>query len=275
VTGITITNGQTVEAGQVLFSVALRPIVAAHGQVPSFRDLTEGDRGEDVAQLQRLLSDLGRFRGAVNGRFTPATTAAVRAWQKELGLPGDGIVRASDLVYFPSLPTRVLLDTNEIVPGRDLAPGSSIQQLGTEPVFTLVLPGDQANRIPIGTAVEIDAPGGQKWLAVVGNSALEADGSVRFELAAADGASICAKACDDIPMAGQTLLDADVVTDPEVEGLTVPVAALRTDAEGRVSVVDEIGAERRVLVVASVGGTAVVEGIGSGTKVRVPALPPG
>jgi hypothetical protein len=51
-----------------------------------------GDRGEEVALLQRILRRLDVFSGIVDGVFGKATEAAVRQWQKQQGLVEDGIV---------------------------------------------------------------------------------------------------------------------------------------------------------------------------------------
>ncbi|MCX7780915.1 MAG: NlpC/P60 family protein [Negativicutes bacterium] len=53
----------------------------------------EGDVGNDVAQIQSRLNALG-YQVAVDGDFGPATTAAVKAFQKDRGLEADGIIGA-------------------------------------------------------------------------------------------------------------------------------------------------------------------------------------
>lgn len=73
-----------------------------HGQIPLYasrmaaayhkhksgvgRILRRGDKGEDVAELQRALGV------TADGDFGPATEAAVRAFQSSLGVIADGIV---------------------------------------------------------------------------------------------------------------------------------------------------------------------------------------
>ena len=48
-------------------------------------------RGDDVAVLQKRLNALGFDAGKEDGIFGPAADRAVRAFQKEYGVPGDGI----------------------------------------------------------------------------------------------------------------------------------------------------------------------------------------
>ena len=56
------------------------------------RTLRQGDRGTDVATLQKRLNELGFNCGNVDGIFGPKTHAAVIAFQKANGLLVDGIV---------------------------------------------------------------------------------------------------------------------------------------------------------------------------------------
>lgn len=56
------------------------------------RNLRQGDRGQDVAEVQRRLERWGYFDGPVNGTFGPLTLAAVQLFQQRNGLPVTGIV---------------------------------------------------------------------------------------------------------------------------------------------------------------------------------------
>src|SRR5262249_59843717 len=72
--------------------------------------LREGSAGSEVAKLQAQLQDLGFNPGPIDGRFGPATEAAVLAFQKSAGLLADGIAGprtqgALGLVTDTSLPS--------------------------------------------------------------------------------------------------------------------------------------------------------------------------
>ena len=54
-------------------------------------ELKLGDTGDDVAQLQRELCELG-FKVSTDGDFGPKTEAAVKGWQKKLGAPETGVL---------------------------------------------------------------------------------------------------------------------------------------------------------------------------------------
>ena len=47
--------------------------------------------GTSTAQLQQALTDLGYYSGPIDGRFSAATVAAVKAFQTDLGVPATGI----------------------------------------------------------------------------------------------------------------------------------------------------------------------------------------
>jgi branched-chain amino acid transport system substrate-binding protein len=52
---------------------------------------------EATASLQRALRDLGYYDGAIDGTYSAATVAAVRAFQASVGVPQTGIVDAATL----------------------------------------------------------------------------------------------------------------------------------------------------------------------------------
>jgi hypothetical protein len=54
------------------------------------RLLKSGARGDDVAQLQALLNDMGFSAGGVDGIFGPRTENAVKRMQREAGIAVDG-----------------------------------------------------------------------------------------------------------------------------------------------------------------------------------------
>jgi peptidoglycan hydrolase-like protein with peptidoglycan-binding domain len=107
--------GTPVTPGTVIARVDDRTIVALGGSLPMWRDLSVGDVGADVAQLETALVDLGFDPDAnvtVDDEFTDATAAMVRDWQGALGVDDSGSVLRSDIVMI-SEPMR----TSSIVAG--------------------------------------------------------------------------------------------------------------------------------------------------------------
>ncbi|MOA25295.1 putative peptidoglycan binding domain protein [compost metagenome] len=56
------------------------------------RALAEGDVGGDVQLIQTRLKSAGYFKGTCNGKFRYDTTVAVKQFQKDHGLPVNGVV---------------------------------------------------------------------------------------------------------------------------------------------------------------------------------------
>jgi hypothetical protein len=85
-TSITVVGGQvlgaTTSGGQVLGASAFN----------FTSNLSLGSSGNDVTNLQNLLTQEGFYTGPVTGYFGPLTQAAVKAYQLKHGLPNTGFV---------------------------------------------------------------------------------------------------------------------------------------------------------------------------------------
>jgi HlyD family secretion protein len=80
--------GAAVDNGDVLLAVSGRPLFSLLGDVPAWRDLTPGESGSDVAQLQAALADLGYpFQPDPSGTFGQGTKNAVAAFYARIGFP--------------------------------------------------------------------------------------------------------------------------------------------------------------------------------------------
>ena len=271
VTTVNVAAGDEVKQGTLLYTVNLRPVVVAAGSIPSFQPLARGSKGADVKQVQAMLAALGHFRGAPDGEFGHVTERAVKAWQKALGIPQDGMVQPGDLVFVPSLPTRLALDTEVIKRGAIVAGGEAVVKgLSAAPTFVIPVTESQTSMMPNGTRVEI-TNGDAKWEAVVVDQVTDEMTGTTIILAGQDGAVICGQECATIPVTGQTLLQSRIVTVETVAGLVVPSAALLSGADGKVSVTDAEAVSHAVTVVTSARGMSVIEGVPAGTRVRVPA----
>jgi hypothetical protein len=274
VTEVHLVAGAEVVPGEVLFTVDLRPVVAAEGAVPAFRDLSQGATGADVTQVQHLLAGLGYWSGQADARFGEGLYWAVRAWQRDLGLPQDGVVRRGDLIFVPELPARLALD-EAVTVGAALAGGEPVVQvLPPEPSFTIALPEGQARMVAPGMAVEISHGDGGGWRAEIVEIGRGGETGTVALLAGVDGGSVCGDECDLVPLQQEALLSSVIEVVPRVEGVTVPAAAVVTTAAGETVVVLEDGELRPVEVVASASGVAVVAGVQPGEQVRAPGEVP-
>lgn len=102
--------GASVNRGDVVAEVNAEPIVALFGPTPMWRNLSEGDVGVDVLQLESNLVVLGYDPdGAVgvDDTFTAATEDMVERWQEDLGVEVTGRVTTDAVVIIdgPSIVT--------------------------------------------------------------------------------------------------------------------------------------------------------------------------
>lgn len=273
VTGVAVSPGDEVKQGQKLYEVGLRPVVVAQGKVPAFRDIGENTKGADVAQLQRMLVDLGYLgRGAADGTARPSTVAAIKAWQKHLGVERSGVVSAGDVVFVPTLPTRVSLVAEVVHRGATLAGGEdAVNGLSASPVFRIPVTEQQAGLLTAGVRVQISSPEGDTWEGHAGDQSTDQNGAITVTVTGSDGATICGDGCGQIPVTGQVSLAATIITVEPERGLVVPSAALVTGADGQVAVIGEDGTRLPVTVGTSAKGMSIVSGVDAGTRVRVPA----
>jgi peptidoglycan hydrolase-like protein with peptidoglycan-binding domain len=113
--------GNVVHPGEPILEVAGQPVFVFQGTYPAYRDLTIGESGPDVAQLQSNLQVLGYSTGSdASGTFGAGTAAAVAAFYKGIGYtaptsPGAGpkrhgaaMVPLSQFMFVPSLPAAVV-----------------------------------------------------------------------------------------------------------------------------------------------------------------------
>jgi len=279
VTSVGFAPGDAVDAGDILFTVDLRPVVVAAGDVPAFRDLQPGDAGADAAQLQAMLAQTGFLDAEPDGQFGEATLAAVRAWQDSLGVDDDGIVRQGDIMFTPELPVRVVA-TETLAVGAPLAGGEVVVNgLASTPRVVVPLTPDQRNLVPLSGSVRLTYPEGT-WEAVIARAVETTEqgvGRLDLVLEAPGGGPVCGDSCAAwIPPQGRTDFPAEIVIIPETTGPVVPVAAIVTDPGGGQSVQLRDGAQVPVEVLVSTGGLAVVSGIEAGEVVVLPfAEPPG
>lgn len=269
VTSVELTGSRIVRDGDRLYSVDLRPVVAASGAVPSFRTLELGVEGPDVAQLQRLLTRLDYYSGVVDGRLESGTRAAVVAWQDALGVDDDGVVRPGDVVFVPSLPRRLALDPDMVARGAILAGGEpAVRGLPTAPVFGLSVTDTQDRLIGRTSAIRVTSPRGRTWTARVSGRIADPDGGTTLVLEGARGGPLCGAACGSIPTARASSLPAQAVVVPPTSGTVLPTSALVSAADGSAEVILDSGERRAVTVITEALGRAVVEGVDAGEVVR-------
>lgn len=77
-------TGTEISPGTVVLEVSGRPVIAYIGDYPFYRELSDGDEGDDVRQLQANLSAFGHEL-TVDGKYGPRTSSALKALYKDMG----------------------------------------------------------------------------------------------------------------------------------------------------------------------------------------------
>jgi peptidoglycan hydrolase-like protein with peptidoglycan-binding domain len=151
-----VAAGGTVRNGEQLAELDGQPLFVLSGPVPAWRDLTPGESGPDVAELQHALGSLGYYDGGdTAGYFGAATQDAVAAFYEHLGYaaPSSGGVPAADVVFVPSLPAGVVAVNG----AAGQQPGSPFLELAPRGSLALTgqLPPAYAGQVKPGLKVSI------------------------------------------------------------------------------------------------------------------------
>ena len=166
VTAGVVAVGERISNGMIVAQVAGRPVFAFAGQTPMYRNLSSGDTGPDVSQLQHDLESLGYGIGDTAGTYGPSTSDALAALYKKSGYAppasaapfGAGrkaphllVAPQSEIVFLPQLPATVASSKEQLgkaigSPAVTLTYGSVVVDatLSTAQGY-LIEPGDHAS----------------------------------------------------------------------------------------------------------------------------------
>lgn len=149
--------GRVLRQGQPLFSVDGRPVVLLYGSTPAYRNLAVGVAGPDAAQLNRALAGLG-YDVPGSDEFTWRTAAAVRRWQRALGVDRTGSLTLGQVVF---LPTAVRVKDLVATLGAR-AGGPVLKATSTTRQVVVHLDAGQQAQVSVGDGVTITLPGA-RW----------------------------------------------------------------------------------------------------------------
>ncbi|MEU5160109.1 peptidoglycan-binding domain-containing protein [Streptomyces sp. NPDC020875] len=266
---------------------------AVPGSAPGPRTRTPASaplRGQDVQQFERNLGALGYGGFTVDDTFTERTEAAVKRWQRDLGVPRTGRIAVGDVVYAPG-PVRIAGLTAR--PGAQTG-GEMATYTSTTRMVTVDAKAAELTWAARGRAVTVDLPDGRTVpgrVASVGTSAAAAPGGGPGDEGGGGGDG----PGDPTVSVTVTLADPDAVgridsgpvtvrytSRERKDVLAVPVAALVALAEGGhgLELADgggrapDDGSGRFTAVTTGLFADGRVEirgaGVREGTKVRIP-----
>jgi peptidoglycan hydrolase-like protein with peptidoglycan-binding domain len=261
-------RGSVIANGSLVAQVAGRPVFALAGSTPMYRELTLGDQGADVAQLQDDLAALGFLSSDQSGVFGSSTMLAVRAFYRGAGyslpaLPGgtpkhpDRVVPQAEVVFVPHLPAALL--KSSLVLGQPVTnPALVLAEGQLRAVVSLTTA--QGALVQVGDAATLYIPGPNG-----GATAVAA--RVRVVQGTGSGTVAVLKPRGQLGIAliGAHVTASIVIASTRAAALAVPVAAVYTAANGQ-TLVTVIGHGRRVnlpvRVGAEIGGYVPVTPIG-------------
>jgi Putative peptidoglycan binding domain len=151
-----VAAGRTISNGEQLAGIDGEPMFALAGRVPAWRDITPGESGPDVAELQKALAALGYYTGGdTPGFFGTATQDAVSLYYEHLGYtpPATGGVPLTDVIFLPSLPAKVVAVNG----AKGQQPGQPFLELAARGSLALTgeLPPTYAGQVKTGLKVKI------------------------------------------------------------------------------------------------------------------------
>lgn len=251
-------QGAVLDRGAVLYEVDARPVVLFLGGLPLYRPVAEGmTDGPDVKLVEENLRDLGfRGFGTPDEEFTAGTAAAIKKWQKGLGVDQTGAIELGDVVVAPG-PIRVATLTATL--GAE-ATGPILDYTGTLRSVTADLDSSQQNLAPVGTKVTLTIGGKQ-----VPGTVTAVNPAPAGDEPGAEAGFTATVAIDDLAAIGAAesgSVDVVVTTGARQGVLAVPVGALLALAEGGYAV--ELPSGKLVAVTTGLFADGLVEVAGDG-----------
>jgi hypothetical protein len=261
-------------------------VVLLRGNVPDYRDMSEGLTGADVRDFNKAMIALGYATrpdvlaaGLGMGYFSAATATAWEACQTALGVSVPSAKVALGQVVF--LPTAAKISTwdSGVSPGVSAAPGAPLMTATSDsPVVTIALDTAQQAEVKAGDTVSVTLPSGTLTPGLVTSV-----GTVATTNATTGATTITVLVALKHPALARHLNSAPVtvsITTGQVRNArVVPVTALLAQPSGRYAV-EVTGPGGHHLVPVSAGmidnATGLVQVTNSklavGQRVVVPAL---
>jgi peptidoglycan hydrolase-like protein with peptidoglycan-binding domain len=232
---------------------------------------SEPIEGGDVLQLQQALGRLG-YASPTTGVLDDSTTAAIVAWQTDIGAVADGVVDLGEVVFLPG-PVRVT--EAAVTVGKPVNNGSNVLSTSESQSVVLVeLDASNQDLLAVDQIVQVEMPDRSVVDAVVTDIDRIArrtnSGEVVFDVTIQILDTSVGADLDQAPV------DVLIVTDSRSQVVAVPVTALLALAEGGYAVEVDRGNGVTALVGVDPGLYAdgwvevITTGLAAGDMVVVP-----
>jgi len=271
--------GDVIRRGGRLYALDGEPVLLMHGATPAYRTLTAGvSEGRDVEQLERNLAALGYEPGTVDEDFTSTTTAAVDAWQEDLGLGASGEVALGRVAFLrgPQRVTALEATLGEGLGGDGEAEVDSpstpvLRTSSTRRVVGVELEANQQSIARRGQKVQVVLPGGAEVPGEVrGLAAIEASsgaGDPGEEVEPGVEATISVTGKHRIPALDGATVNVRFTQQVRKHVLSVPLTALIAIGGNRFAVyVRGDGSRKRIVVSPGLAADGYVEAKGKGLR---------
>jgi len=158
--------GQAIHQGQAIYQVNGAPVVLLYGNIPAYRDLSEGMTGADVTELNTDLVTLGYATASALGprsgwgSFSGETAFALDRLQARQGLTQTGTLELGQAVFLPGAILVTGLGAGA-VPGAVAAAGATVLTGSSlTPAVTMDLDASLQTEVGAGNRVSVTLPDG-------------------------------------------------------------------------------------------------------------------
>jgi peptidoglycan hydrolase-like protein with peptidoglycan-binding domain len=264
--------GAVVRRGQPVYKADDRPVSLFYGSLPLYRQLTVGDAGHDVTEVERNLAALGYTGITVDQYYMAATAAAVWAWQQDNGLTPTGVLNPGDVVVAPGK-LRVTALTGHL---GDPAAGPVLTYTGTTRMVRIALDVALQGLVKRGITATVTLPDGTTINGTVATVGTVATAGATATSPATIAVTVTLPHQSALGTLDQAPVAVTLVSARVANALTVPVAALVALGGGGYGVQVVTGSASRYVSVQLgmfAGGRVQITGAGitKGTRVGVPS----
>jgi peptidoglycan hydrolase-like protein with peptidoglycan-binding domain len=273
--------GQVISRGQTVCTVDNQSVRLLYGSRPAWRPLELGmTSGPDVRALEENLVALGHASSnsmTVDGKFTWATAAAVRRWQRATHQTVTGHLPLGAVTFQPG---KLRVTALGATPGGQASGGVLVSGTSPTVAVSLAVPVTETHLVRLRDAVTVTLPGGDTVPGRVTTLSTVASAPSESEMGRGnDLPSVSATVTLTQTVAGASLdqapVEVDVVTASAKGVLAVPITALVALAEGGYGVYLLDGGRRLVGVTPGLFSQTLVQvegaGLREGSTVEVPA----